>query len=122
MLDTTALPDYAATREGWRFFRGNPNEVDLRCNSNEVVLYNMRSGDLVEVDLKSGRMKITKTPLMPPGPDFLITGFALTESGQIFASFLDRSDVKKAVTGLFRLDRCRLVAMWCPFPELSGFI
>ena len=36
---------------------------------------------------------------------FQITGFALTDSGEMFASFHDASNPKVAVSGLFHLER-----------------
>ena len=123
LLNATTLPDYASTSEGWLFYDFMPNEVDLRCNSKTAVLFNMRSGDLVEVDLKSNAMKITKVPL-PPAPieeGFLITGFALTQSGEIFASFLDRREIHSAVSGLFRLNReSATTAKWVAVPGTVG--
>jgi hypothetical protein len=104
MLNTQALPNSAATAE-WQF-TGMPYEINLRCNSKTVVLYSGTTGDLVEVDLKDNTTTITKVPVPRAlSPDFRITGFALADSGEIFVSFLDRTNKKLATSGLFRLQR-----------------
>jgi hypothetical protein len=122
LLNAATLPDYSSTSEGWIFYSGMPNEVDLRCNSKTAVLFNMKSGDLVEVDLKSNAMKITKVSLPPDSsPNFLITGFALTQSGEVFASFLDRREIHSTLSGLFRLNReSATTAKWVAVPGTVG--
>lgn len=104
LLNVTTLPDYAATHNQWRFDRGNAYDVSLRCNSRSLVLYNAPSGDLIELDLKTTAMTVTKVPLFPAQcPTFCITGFTLTDSGEMFASFLDNRKRGTPLSGLFRL-------------------
>lgn len=106
VLDPSTLPD-AETSGSWHLHGGRYlGEVSLRCNSNEVALYNGQTGDLVEFDLRKNSMQLTKLTAVPGPPDFHITGFALTQSGDIFASFHDRSNTKpNGISGLFRLSR-----------------
>jgi hypothetical protein len=122
LLNVTTLPDYASTSEEWISYDFMPNEVELRCNSKTAVLFNLRSSDLVEVDLKSNAMKIAKFPRLPTIEEgFLITGFALTQSGEIFASFLDRREIHSAMSGLFRLNReSATSAKWVPVSGTLG--
>lgn len=103
-----ALLDSSALDQGWEMVRGRYfGETSLRCNSKTVVLYNGGSGELVELDPPTSTLKVTKVAPLPSPPEFLVTGFALTESGDIFASFLDRRQFPKkpVVSGLFRLSR-----------------
>ena len=121
LLDVTKLPDYETNREAWRTTHFAPNEVDLRCNSKTVVLYNSKSGDLLEFDLQQNKMTVTKMPLPPDHcPAFCISGFALTESGEIFASLLDRKGHDMPVSGLFRLTRKNGTAEWVAIPGAVG--
>lgn len=106
LLDTTALPDAQNSRSTWRLPHGGYlGVINLRCNSKMVVLYNAGTGDLVEFDLRKNALKLTKVTGLPADKTFHITGFALTDSGEIFASFHDASNVKAIVSGLFRLRR-----------------
>jgi hypothetical protein len=100
-----ALLDTSGLNSGWELERGRyPGEISLRCNSKTLVLYNGQSADPVELDLHSNAVKVTKIPALPSAQEFRITGFALTESGDIFASFKDLS-AKSASSGLFRINR-----------------
>ena len=122
LLNVTALPDYAATHGQWIFDRGLPDDVSLRCNSKSLVLYNAPSGDLIELDLKTTAMTVTKVPLFPAQrPTFSITGFTLTDSGEMFASFLDRRKRGTPLSGLFRLTRTKPgTAEWVAVPGTLG--
>ncbi|MGC2694618.1 MAG: hypothetical protein WA738_02395 [Candidatus Angelobacter sp.] len=119
MLDTTALDP-----EGWLLDLGRyPGDINLRCNAKTVALYNGGSGDLIELDLRSRTMKVTKVAPLPPPTEFTISGFALTESGEIFAGFHDRTQKpqKPAISGLFRLSRDTAGgAKWVPVEGTVG--
>ena len=105
MFDPSALPDAQASRDIWGLIQGGyPGVVNLRCNSKIVVLYNARTGDLLEYDLQKKQMVINKVTALPADLTFHITGFALTDSGEMFASFHDASNRKAAVSGLFHLE------------------
>lgn len=117
MLDTSSL----ASGEGWLLSRGRyPGEINFRCNSKTVALYNAASSQLVEVDIQTSALKVTRVAALPSPPDFQITGFALTESGALFASFYDRSK-KPAMSGLFKLSRDSAGgATWVPVEGTIG--
>jgi hypothetical protein len=107
MLVTSALPDGEAFRQTWLAPQGRYlGELNLRCNSTMVVLYNGGTGDLFQFDLQKKKMTISKVAPLPADiRRFHITGFALTSSGEIFASFHDASNGKAPISGLFHLER-----------------
>ena len=105
MLDTSALPDAQSSRDVWRLSQGRYlGELNLRCNSKMVVLYNGGTGDLVKYDLQKNTMTVSKVAALPAERTFRITGFALTDSGEMYASFHNVENPKAAVSGLFHLE------------------
>jgi len=50
-------------------------------------------------------MTVSKVAALPAERTFHITGFALTDSGEIFAGFHDAANPKAVVSGLFHLER-----------------
>jgi hypothetical protein len=107
MLVTAALPDGEVFRQTWLAAQGKYlGALNLRCNSKMVVLYNAGTGDLVEYDLGKHKMTVSKVAALPADiRHFRITGFALTDSGEMFASFYDTANMKVPVSGLFHLER-----------------
>jgi len=122
VLNTSTLPDAESDREAWRLAGAKyVGQVNFRCNSKTVVLYNGRTGDLIEYELQRNALKLSKVAAVPVGRSFHITGFALTDSGEIFASFHDASNPKAPVSGLFRLSRdSSSGAKWVAVPGTSG--
>lgn len=116
----SALLDVGLER-GWILSRGRyPGEISFRCNANTIVLHNAASSELIEFDLRSNLLRVTKVAPLPPPPEFHITGFALTDSGELFASLHDRSR-KPAISGLFRLSRDgKDGAKWVPVDGTMG--
>jgi hypothetical protein len=111
MLDIskTVTPD-------WEYPEGHEgDDFSFRCNAKTVVVYNSTSSDLIEVDAKTGTIKTTKVAELPSFDirEFYINGFALTESGEMFASYVDRRQ-KPVTSGLFHLvrDRSNGTAKW----------
>ena len=105
MLVTSALPDGEALREKWLSPQGGyPGVINLRCNSKKVVLYHGKTGYLAEYDLQRKEMTVSKVATLPTAQTFHITGFAVTDSGEIFASFQDAANPKAVVSGLFHLE------------------
>ena len=104
VLDPSTLPDAEASRN-WHLYGGRyVGEVNFRCNANEVVVFNGETGDLVEFDLRKNTLRLTKVASLGGPPDFHITGFVLTNSGNMFLSFHDRSQVKpEGISGLLEL-------------------
>lgn len=124
MLVTSALPDGEAFRDAWRPAQGRYlGELNLRCNSKMVVLYNGGSGDLIEYDLQKKQMTTNKVVALPADTRrFHITGFALTDSGEIFASFHDAADLNAPLSGLFHLepDTASAGYKWVAVPGTVG--
>lgn len=119
-----ALLDTSVLNDNWSLDLGRyPGEVSLRCNSKKVVLYNGQTGDLIEVDPATSELKVTKLTPLPPPPNFAMNGFVLTDSGDLFASFKDRSRSPKTppLSGLFHLDRGGPNSTsWVPLEETVG--
>lgn len=122
LLDPGSLPDAQTSREMWRSIQGRyVGAINLQCNSKTLAFYNAASGDLFEYDLKTSILNLTKIASLPDVKVFQITGFALTNSGDIFASFYDRSNVKAVVAGLFQLVRDSSGgAKWVAVPGTTG--
>ncbi|HEY6349123.1 MAG TPA: hypothetical protein VI636_06910 [Candidatus Angelobacter sp.] len=100
-LRATLYP--ANLNPGWSLPNGRyPGEITLRCNSKSVGIYNARSSEWVQFDLSANTLKVVNVDLLPPTSRLHITGFALTESGEVFASFHDRSK-GPPVSGIFKL-------------------
>lgn len=88
---------------GWELPEGSyPGQVSMRCNSNVLAIYNARANELVRLDFKSNALTIAKVDPLPDPSKIRITGFALTDSGDVFASFHDRSK-SQPLSGLFQL-------------------
>src|SRR5260370_21159707 len=65
-----ALFDPSTLSQDWLLDRRSySGAVVLRCNSKTVVLYNGESGDLVEIDLRTDSLKITKVAPLPAVPE-----------------------------------------------------
>lgn len=115
-----AMLDGSGLNTEWPLLRGRyPGEISLSCNSKTVVLYNGRTGEMIEVDVKTDALKITNVPPLPESA-FNVTGFTLTDSGEILASFLDGS-TRPALSGLFKLNRDNSgSAKWNPVEGMMG--
>lgn len=98
-----AMLDRFSLHSPWSLTRGRyPGEMSLRCTSHMVGLYNGAAGEFVEYDISTNTLKVSKVEPLPPPKELRITGFALTESGEVFASMHDRSK-NPPLSGLFRL-------------------
>jgi len=116
MLDTSTLGP-----SGWTLSRGHyPGEIDLRCTSGKVGLLNGASSQWVEFDISSNKLKVSKIEPLPQIDQMRITGFALTESGDVFVSLHDRSS-QPPRSGLFRLTFVGAdVGKWVPVKDTVG--
>jgi hypothetical protein len=86
---------------GWQLHTGAyPGQMSLRCTSHTVGLFNGASSEWIKFDIPSGKLTVSKVKPLPSVADMRITGFALTESGEVFASLYDRLAKR---SGLFRL-------------------
>jgi hypothetical protein len=115
-LDTSVLNSV-----GWTLDRGEyPGQISLRCTSQKVGLYNGRSSEWVEFDIPTNTLKVSKVEPLPPPKELRITGFALTESGEVFVSLHDRSS-QPPHSGLFRLSFVGSDAgKWLPIQDTVG--
>ena len=99
MLDKSAL-----NASGWTLTDGRyPGEITLRCTSRQVGLFNAASGEWIQVDLATNTLKISEVNALPSPKEMRITGFALTEAGDVFVSLNDRVS-KPPRSGVFRLE------------------
>ncbi len=79
-----------------------PGAMGMRCNSQKIVLYNGNSTQLIEFDLAADKLNISKAVPLPENKSVRITGFALTDSGDMFVSLHDRAK-DPPLSGLFKL-------------------
>jgi hypothetical protein len=116
-----AMLDKFRKKTPWWLTHGHyPGEIDLRCTSDRVGLFQGAASEYVEFDLASNKLKVSTIEPLPPANEMRITGFALTESGDVFISLHDRSS-KPPRSGLFRLsfaDSGR--GNWVPIEETVG--
>src|SRR5262249_2539309 len=106
----------------WKLLQGRyPGEVNLRCNSKKVVVYHAATGDLAEFDLQNNSFQLTKVSGIQSAPTVShVSGFALTDSGDLFASVLDMSR-QPFTSGLFKLRRDEPGrATWIPVGGTAG--
>jgi len=116
MLDVSTL-----NSSGWTLTDGRyPGEISLRCTPHEVGLFNGASSEWVGFDIAKNKLKVSKVEPLPSTKEVRITGFALTESGDVFVSLHDRSS-KPPRSGLFRLSfEGSDVGRWVPVKNTLG--
>lgn len=116
MLDVSSL-----NSDGWKLKEGRyPGEISLRCTSSKVGLLNGASSEFVEFDLAANKLKVSKVEPLPPPEEVRITGFALTESGDVFVSLHDHSTTPSR-SGLFKLSFDKSdVGAWVPVDNTVG--
>jgi hypothetical protein len=105
----------------WRLPEGKyPGEVSMRCNADRVVIYNGRASQWVQFDLTTKALSIRQVDPLPPPSKLRITGFAMTDDGDVFASFHERSKTIP-MSGLFQLTFEAVGAgTWTPVPGTVG--
>jgi hypothetical protein len=115
MLDRSTLGP------AWSLYNGHyPGELNLRCNSQTVGIYNGAANQWIEYDIRAKKLTIVKVTPLPPPKEVHITGLALTESGGIFASVHDRSKIPP-MSGVFKLVRnAPESATWLPVSGSVG--
>jgi hypothetical protein len=116
VLDATALPP-----GGWKLTRGRyPGDITFRCNGRKVVLLNSQYNEWVEFDIAANKLTVFKLKPLPPPKQMQVTGFALTEAGDVFVSLHDMSGDQPR-SGLFRLEFDRVgVGSWVPVKNTIG--
>jgi hypothetical protein len=107
--------------EVWALVRGRyPGEISFRCTSQKVGLYNAAAGQYVEFDLSANKLKVSKVAPLPSPKEMRVTGFAMTESGGVFASFRSHEG-ETSRSGIFKLkfDASGL-GSWVPLENATG--
>lgn len=116
MLDSTMLdsPSWSLTQGGY------PGAVNFRCTSTKVALLNVVSSEYVEVDIPTNTLRIRKLNPLPSMKEVRVTGFALTESGDVFVSLHDRTS-QPPRSGVFKLTfNAADVGSWNPVANTVG--
>jgi len=119
--EITAMLNIAGGTTGWTLSRGRyEGEINLRCNSKSVVLYNGATGDFYEYSIASNTLRTTKVAPLPAPSKVRLTGFALTESGDVFASMRYKSK-QPPMGGLYKLGLDgKGGGFWAPVPGTVG--
>jgi hypothetical protein len=116
VLNTTSL-----NSSGWTLTRGRyPGDIAFRCNGSKVALLNSRSNEWVEFDTTTNQLSVSKLEPLPPPKQVQVSGFALTEAGDVFVSLHDTSGDPPR-SGLFRLEFDGVgVGSWVPVKNTIG--
>lgn len=114
------LDNSAVDSSGWTLTQGRYlGEINLRCSSQKVGLLNGRSNEYVELDIPTGKLKVSKINPLPSPREMRITGFALTGS-DVSVSLQDRSSSPPR-SGIFHLSfDTSGVGSWVPLPNTVG--
>ena len=118
-----AVLNISSLSPGWSLPEGKyPGEISMRCNTSTVGIYNGHSSQWVQVDFQTKALSIRQVDPLPPPSKLRITGFAMTDAGDIFASFHDRSK-STPMSGLFELTfDADGNGKWTPVPGHCGSI
>src|SRR5262249_46403539 len=82
---------------------GRRDDLQMRCNSKKVALFNGPTNELMEYNLSASRLSRWPLAPLPDGVDLVrVTGAALTDSGARYWSTDDAPHVK-ALTRILRL-------------------
>jgi hypothetical protein len=116
VLDATTL-----NPSGWTLTRGRyPGDISFRCNGRKIVLLNSRSDEWVELEIATNKLTVSKLTPLPQPKQVQITGFALTEAGDVFVSLHDTSSDPPR-SGLFKLEfDGNGVGSWVPVKNTVG--
>jgi len=116
MLDRSKL-----NSSGWSLVDGvYPGAISLRCTSTKVALLNVGSSEYGEVDIPTNTLRIRKLNPLPSPKEMRVTGFALTESGDVFVSLHDRTS-QPVRSGIFKLTFDGTdVGSWIPVENTVG--
>lgn len=89
-----------------------PGDISLLCNSQKVALFNWTSQEWIEFDLQTSTLKTVKVtpvsnrptaPAYRNQPPYMITGSAMTGSGEVFASVSDITRPVPPQQGIYKL-------------------
>jgi hypothetical protein len=87
---------------------GAHHDAFLQCGAKSVVLVSGPTNELMEYELSTSHL--TRTPIAPLPDGFYLTGIALTDSAELYASTLKPG--AGAQTGMLRLQRDASGAQW----------
>ena len=118
--ELAAMLEISGSDPGWTLTGGKyADQISLRCNSQTVVLYNAATGEYINYEVKTKNLRTIKVGPLDPAKVH-ITGFALTESGDVFASLFYRSKLPR-MSGLFKLTLDgKGGAYWVPISATVG--
>jgi hypothetical protein len=98
LVDGNTLPRNVGSGGRWH------DDVGLRCNNNTVALYLGSAGELIEHDVRKPDSLVRwKLPAVPE--KMSVTGYALTSSGEFFASVKNEGERDKVTAGIFHLEK-----------------
>jgi hypothetical protein len=103
-------------------FQGrHPGQTNMRCTPNSVVVYNGPTDQLIRYDLATSKLEVVSVQPLPQRiSDLVWTGFAVTDGGDLFASFNDMRQ-SPPTTGLFTLQiQPSGQAQWTPVSGTVG--
>lgn len=107
LLDRATLPVDHLLMKG-----ASLGDVGLHCTSSEVALHIVQTGQLIEHQLKDGPA-LTYAKLPKVSKDVRVTGYTMTDNGDLFASMAIES-ASPQTYGLFRLNKDNGEAQWQP--------
>ncbi|HSE48385.1 MAG TPA: hypothetical protein VLA96_04175 [Terriglobales bacterium] len=105
----------------WRLPAGRyPEEVIMRCNASRVVIYNGNASQWVQYVFHTKALSLRQVEALPPTSKMRISGFAMTDDGDVFASFHQRANAVP-MSGLFQLTFEGVGdGQWTPVPGTRG--
>ena len=107
LLDRATLPVDHLLMKG-----ASLGDVGLHCTSSAVALHIVQTGQLIEHRLKDGA-QLTYTKLPKVAKDVRVTGYTMTEDGELFAS-MSIENTSPLTYGLFRLQKHNSEGQWQP--------
>lgn len=96
VLNRSALPSAYFPIMGW-----HPGQTSIRCTPTLVGIYNGPTDQLITYDVSKKKLNIVN--VNPLAKNIRQTGFAMTDNGNVFASFAVEEHVPQKLSGLFRL-------------------
>jgi hypothetical protein len=96
VLNRSALPSAHFPIDGWY-----PGQTNMRCTSTRIGIYNGPTDQLITYDLAKRGLNIVNVE--PLAKEMVWTGFAMTDDGNVFASFDRQGRAQPRQSGLYRL-------------------
>ncbi len=113
VLNRSALPSKPFPPYGW--YAGQTN---MRCIGSLIAIYNGPTDQLITYDVSTKQLRVVQVEATPK--EVRWTGFAVTDDGSVFASFIRREQTKRT-SGLVRLViKPDNTASWIAVPGTLG--